>query len=136
MSRYDLHPPFSGRIWIGLGNENVVLKSNLPVANILKRNCKILTSFAVQLDFFSDKSTSFTLRFISSNVNSPLDGIFSDAIVVAISKRSSILSMSDNALMLHTDKLNANDQNFVTCSLKPLKTAKRKNTSLKSSASS
>ena len=98
--------------------ENVV-KLSLLVARIFKRYCRVLTSFAVQLDFFSDDwSVSFTFAFISSNVFSPLDGIFSVAIVLAISTMSSILSMSGNVLMLQINNLNTYDQNFISFKLK------------------
>ena len=78
----------------------------------------MLTSFAVQLDFFSnDWSVSFTFAFISSNVFSPSDGIFSDIIVFAISTMLSILSTSGNVLMLQIDNVNAYDQNFISFKL-------------------
>ena len=99
--------------------ENVVYKLSLLVVHILKRYCRVLTSFAVQLDFFSDDwSVSFTFAFIWSNVFSPLDGIFNVAIVFAISTMSSILSMSSDALMLQIDDLNVYDQNFISFKLK------------------
>ena len=99
--------------------ENVVYKLSLLVVHILKRYSRVLTSFAVQLDFFSDDwSVSFTFAFIWSNVFSPLDEIFSVAIVLAISKMSSILSMSGNALMLQINNLNTYDQNFISFKLK------------------
>ena len=112
--------------------ENVVYKLSLLVVHILKRYSRVLTSFAVQLDFFSDDwSVSFTFAFIWSNVFSPLDGIFSVAIVFAISTMSSILSMSSNALMLQIDNLNVYDQNFISFKLKEaLRIAKKENLNL------
>ena len=98
--------------------ENVVYELSLLVVHILKRYCRVLTSFAVQLDFFSnDWSVSFTFAFISSNVFSPSNGIFSDTIVFAISTMFSILSMSRNILMLQIDNVNAYDQNFTSFKL-------------------
>ena len=95
------------------------MKLSLLVVHILKRYSRVLTSFAVQLDFFSDDwSVSFTFAFIWSNVFSPLDEIFSVAIVLAISTMSSILSMSGNALMLQINNLNTYDQNFISFKLK------------------
>ena len=107
--------------------ENVVCKLSLLVVHILKRYCTVLTSFAVQLDFFCDDwSVSFTFAFISSNVVSPLVEILSDAIVVTISVMSSILSMSVNAFMLQIDNLNTYDQNFITFEVKKaLRSAKK-----------
>ena len=97
--------------------ENVVYILSLLVFHILKRYCRVLTSFAVQLDlFFDDRSVSFTFAFISSNVFSPSDGIFSDTNVFTISTMLSILSilsMFGDALMLQIDNWNAYDQNFV-----------------------
>ena len=112
--------------------ENVVYELSLPVVHILKRYCRVLTSFAVQLDFFSDDwSASFTFSFISSKVFNPLDGIFSVVIVLAISKMSSILSMSGNALMLQINNLNTYDQNFISFKLKEaLRIAKKENLNL------
>ena len=112
--------------------ENVVYKLSLLVVHILKRYSRVLTSFAVQLDFFSDEwSVSFTFAFIWSNVFSPLDEIFSVAIVLAISKMSSILSMSGNALMLQINNLNTYDQNFISFKLKEaLRIAKKENLNL------
>ena len=112
--------------------ENVVYKLSLLVVHILKRYSRVLTSFAVQLDFFSDDwSVSFTFAFIWSNVFSPLDEIFSVAIVFAISRMSSILSMSSNALMLQIDNLNVYDQNFISFKLKEaLRIAKKENLNL------
>ena len=112
--------------------ENVVYKLSLLVVHILKRYSRVLTSFAVQLDFFSDDwSVSFTFAFIWSNVFSPLDGIFSVAIVFAISTMSSILSMSSDALMLQIDNLNVYDQNFISFKLKEaLRIAKKENLNL------
>ena len=112
--------------------ENVVYKLSLLVVHILKRYSRVLTSFAVQLDFFSDDwSVSFTFAFIWSNVFSPLDGIFSVAIVFAISRMSSILSMSSDALMLQIDNLNVYDQNFISFKLKEaLRIAKKENLNL------
>ena len=112
--------------------ENVVYKLSLLVVHILKRYSRVLTSFAVQLDFSSDDwSVSFTFAFIWSNVFSPLDGIFSVAIVLAISKMSSILSMSGNALMLQINNLNTYDQNFISFKLKEaLRIAKKENLNL------
>ena len=112
--------------------ENVVYKLSLLVVHILKRYSRVLTSFAVQLDFSSDDwSVSFTFAFIWSNVFSPLDGIFSVAIVFAISTMSSILSMSSNALMLQIDNLNVYDQNFISFKLKEaLRIAKKENLNL------
>ena len=99
--------------------ENVVYELSLLIVHILKRYCRVLTSFAVQLDFLSDDwSVSFTFAFISSNVFSPLVGILSEAIVVTISVMSSILSMSGNALMLQIDNLSAYDQNFISFKVK------------------
>ena len=95
--------------------ENVVYELSLLVVHILKRYCRVLTSFAVQLDFFSDDwSVSFTFAFIWSNVFSPLDEMFSVAIMLTISEMSSILSMSGNALMLQIDNLSAYYQNFIS----------------------
>ena len=107
--------------------EKVVCKLSLLVVHILKRCCTVLTSFAVQLDFFCDDwSVSFTFAFISSNVVSPLVEILSDAIVVTISVMSSILSMSVNAFMLQIDNLNTYDQNFITFEVKQaLRSAKK-----------
>ena len=107
--------------------ENVVCKLSLLVVHILKRYCTVLTSFAVQLDFFCDDwSVSFTFAFISSNVVSPLVEILSDAIVVTISVMTSILSMSVNAFMLQIDNLNTYDQNFITFEVKKaLRSAKK-----------
>ena len=112
--------------------ENVVYKLSLLVVHILKRYSRVLTSFAVQLDFFSDDwSVSFTFAFIWSNVFSPLDGIFSVAIVFAISRMSSILSMSSDALILQIDNLNVYDQNFISFKLKEaLRIAKKENLNL------
>ena len=112
--------------------ENVVYKLSLLVVHILKRYSRVLTSFAVQLDFFSDDwSVSFTFAFIWSNVFSPLDEIFSVAIVFAISRMSSILSMSSDALMLQIDNLNVYDQNFISFKLKEaLRIAKKENLNL------
>ena len=112
--------------------ENVVYKLSLLVVHILKRYSRVLTSFAVQLDFFSDEwSVSFTFAFIWSNVFSPLDEIFSVAIVFAISRMSSILSMSSDALMLQIDNLNVYDQNFISFKLKEaLRIAKKENLNL------
>ena len=112
--------------------ENVVYKLSLLVVHILKRYSRVLTSFAVQLDFFSDDwSVSFTFAFIWSNVFSPLDGIFNVAIVFAISTMSSILSMSSDALMLQIDNLNVYDQNFISFKLKEaLRIAKKENLNL------
>ena len=112
--------------------ENVVYKLSLLVVHILKRYSRVLTSFAVQLDFFSDDwSVSFTFAFIWSNVFSPLDEIFSVAIVFAISRMSSILSMSSDALMLQIDNLNVYDQNFISFKLKEaLRIAKMENLNL------
>ena len=112
--------------------ENVVYKLSLLVVHILKRYSRVLTSFAVQLDFFSDEwSVSFTFAFIWSNVFSPLDEIFSVAIVFAISRMSSILSMSSDALMLQIDNLNGYDQNFISFKLKEaLRIAKKENLNL------
>ena len=112
--------------------ENVVYKLSLLVVHILKRYSRVLTSFAVQLDFSSDDwSVSFTFAFIWSNVFSPLDGIFSVAIVFAISTMSSILSMSSDALMLQIDNLNVYDQNFISFKLKEaLRIAKKENLNL------
>ena len=121
ISRYGLRLPFiKGHIKIIRHcAENVVYKLSLLVVHILKRYSRVLTSFAVQLDFSSDDwSVSFTFAFIWSNVFSPLDGIFNVAIVFAISKMSSILSMSSDALMLQIDNLNAYDQNFISFKLK------------------
>ena len=99
--------------------ENVVYKLSLLVVHILKRYSWVLTSFAVQLDFFSDDwSVSFTFAFIWSNVFSPLDEMFSVAIMLTISEMSSILSMSGNALMLQINNLNTYDQNFISFKLK------------------
>ena len=93
--------------------ENVVYKSSLLVVHILKIYCRILTSFAVQLDFSSDNwSVSFTFAFISSNVVSP------SHFNMFIISMMSILSMSRNALMLQIDNLNAYDQNFVSFKVK------------------
>ena len=107
--------------------EKVVCKLSLLVVHILKRCCTVLTSFAVQLDFFCDDwSVSFTFAFISSNVVSPLVKILGDAIVVTISVMSSILSMSVNAFMLQIDNLNTYDQNFITFEVKKaLRSAKK-----------
>ena len=112
--------------------ENVVYKLSLLVVHILKRYSRVLTSFAVQLDFSSDDwSVSFTFAFIWSNVFSPLDGIFNVAIVFAISRMSSILSMSSDALMLQIDNLNVYDQNFISFKLKEaLRIAKKENLNL------
>ena len=112
--------------------ENVVYKLSLLVVHILKRYSRVLTSFAVQLDLFSDDwSVSFTFAFIWSNVFSPLDEIFSVAIVFAISRMSSILSMSSDALMLQIDNLNVYDQNFISFKLKEaLRIAKKENLNL------
>ena len=112
--------------------ENVVYKLSLLVVHILKRYSRVLTSFAVQLDFFSDDwSVSFTFAFIWSNVFSPLDEIFSVAIVFAISRMSSILSMSSDALMLQINNLNVYDQNFISFKLKEaLRIAKKENLNL------
>ena len=112
--------------------ENVVYKLSLLVVHILKRYSRVLTSFAVQLEFFSDDwSVSFTFAFIWSNVFSPLDEIFSVAIVFAISRMSSILSMSSDALMLQIDNLNVYDQNFISFKLKEaLRIAKKENLNL------
>ena len=112
--------------------ENVVYKLSLLVVHILKRYSRVLTSFAVQLDFSSDDwSVSFTFAFIWSNVFSPLDEIFSVAIVFAISRMSSILSMSSDALMLQIDNLNVYDQNFISFKLKEaLRIAKKENLNL------
>ena len=99
--------------------ENVVYELSLLVVHILKRYCRVLTSFAVQLDFLSDDwSVSFTFAFISSNVFSPLVEILSEAIVVTISVMSLILSMSGNALMLQIDNLSAYYQNFISFKVK------------------
>ena len=98
--------------------ENVVYKSSLLVVHILKIYCRILTSFAVQLDFSSDDwSVSFTFAFISSNVVSPSHAIFSNFNMFIISMMS-ILSVSRNALMLQIGNLNAYDQNFVSFKVK------------------
>ena len=98
--------------------ENVVYELSLLVVHISKRYCRVLTSFAVQLDVFSDdRSVSFTFAFISSNVFSPSNGIFSVAIVFAISMMLSILSTSSNVLMLQIDNVNAYDQNFISFKL-------------------
>ena len=102
--------------------ENVVYELSLLVVHILNRYCRVLTSFAVQLNFLSDDwSVSFTFAFISSNVFSPSVGILSEAIVVTISLMSvmlSILSMFGNALMLQIDNLSAYDQNFISFKVK------------------
>ena len=110
--------------------ENVVCKLSLLVVHILKRYCTVLTSFAVQLDFFCDDwSVSFTFAFISSNVASPLVEILSISIVVTISTMLSILSilsMPVNAFMLQIDNLNTYDQNFITFEVKKaLRSAKK-----------
>ena len=72
-----------------------------------------LTSFAVQLDFFSDSlHVSFTRSFISSKVRSPLDGIPRDVIVRTISIISSISSISFSDIFLE-DTLSAYNLNFI-----------------------
>ena len=93
--------------------ENVVYKLSLLVVHTLKIYCRILTS-SVQLEFFAnDWSVSFTFDFISSNVFSPLDGIFSVLIISAMSTMLSILSMSGVVLILKIDDLGAYDQNLI-----------------------
>ena len=123
-TRFCLTPKQYGRYkpWKDLFRhctENVVYKLSLLVVHILKRYSRVLTSFAVQLDFFSnDWSVSFTFAFIWSNVFSPLNGTLSVASMFTISTMSSILTISSNALMLQIDKLNGYDQNFISFKIK------------------